>query len=166
MVDPFHQLPALAALVLGKEAAQDGDDVHQAGLLVAQGQVTVLEQVKIGVFLPAGVHYLFAQLGGLLAGLRQLGLIVIQAAQGVDHIFGGGGVQGGAVIHGSTGGLGIELEEHTPQGGLAAAALTHHAHGFALVDVNGDVLVGPDVQLLLLENGALGHGEVFFQITD
>ena len=160
-----HQVPGLAALVNGEEAAQDLDDVGQAGLGLAAGQVAVLQQVEVGIVL-ADLGNLLLQLGDLGLGLLKLLLVLVQVLQGVLDVGRSGIGQGGAIVDGGAGGLGIQLQQHASQSGLAAAGLADDAQGLALVDVQGDVLIGADIQLLLLEHGGLGHREILLKIRD
>ena len=160
-----HQVPGLAALVNGEEAAQDLDDVGQAGLGLAAGQVPVLQQVEVGIVL-ADLGDLGLQLGDLGLGLLKLLLVLVQVLQGVLDVGRSGVGQGGAIVDGGAGGLGIQLQQHASQSGLAAAGLADDAQGLALVDVQGDVLIGADIQLLLLEHGGLGHREILLKIRD
>ena len=160
-----HQIPGLAALIDGEEAAHDLDDVGQTGLCLAAGQIAVLQQVEVGIVL-ADLSDLLLQIGHLGLGLGELLLVLVQVLQGVLHIGRSSVRQGGTVVDGGAGSLGIQLQQHAAQGGLATAGLADDAQGLALVDVDGDVLIGADIQLLLLEHGGLGHREILFKIRD
>ena len=137
----------------------------QAGLLVAAGQIPILQQVEVGLVL-ADLFHLAVELGGLFLRLLVLLTVLIQMTERILHVAGRYFRQRLAVVHGAAGRLGIELQQHPAQRALAAAGLAYYADGLALVDVQRNVLIGADILLGLLEDGGLGDGEILFQISD
>ena len=164
-IDLQNELTALIIVIHGKEAADDLHDVIQTGLLVAAGQIPILQQVEVGLVLADLLHFA-VELGGLFLRLFILLTVLVQMTEGILHIAGSHFRQRLAVIHGRTGRLGIELEQHTAQRTLAAAGLAHHADGLALIDVQRNILIGADVLLGLLEDGGFSDGEILLQISD
>ena len=100
------------------------------------------------------------QMIGLLLQLVHLVDVLVQVINGVRHILGRQLVQRSAVVHGASVRLPIQLQNRAAEGGLAAAGFAHQAKGLALVDIQGDAVVG------LVEQAVSSHGEVLLQVGD
>ena len=64
-----------------------------------------------------------------------------------------------------TAGGGVELENGSAQGGLAAAGLAHQTHGSTTLEVKGDTVHGLHMAHSLADHTAL-DGEVLLQVLD
>ena len=81
----------------------------QTGLLVAAGQIPILQQVEIRLVF-ADLLHLAVELSRFFLRLFVALTVLVQMTEGVLHIAGSHFRQRLAVVHGRTGGLGIELE--------------------------------------------------------
>src|SRR5699024_4615454 len=59
----------------------------------------------------------------------------------------------------------VQLQDSAAQGGLAAAGLTYQAQGLALVDIQGNTVVGAHIPLFFTELG-LFYREVLLHIAE
>ena len=155
---------ALLRVVQRGKPAQNLDHALKGGLRLRLQQVHRLMLVKRGFVAR------LLNLGSGRVGLDLLLTIGLEQLVGFferdRHIGGGKVLQGAAVVHRAAGRLVIELEDRAPQRGLAAARFSDQAERLAAPDVDGDLLVGADVQLLLLEEAGLGYRKILFKIPD
>ena len=143
---PVHQQLGAFGGVLHHEAAQDLGGVVQRGLGVTGGQILILN-VKEGCLVAQSVA-LLCQLLGVGHCLVVVCHVLFGVFQGVHDVLRGNGIQRAPVVHGAAGSLFVQLQEHTAQRRLAAAGLAYEAQCLALVNINGNVLICPDIHLL------------------
>ncbi len=147
-----------------QEAAEDLGDVRLRGLVLRDRQILVL-QVEEGRRLPQLTDLGGCRVRACLRGV-QPGDIALGVPERVGHVPGRQLGAGHSVVHGGACRLLVELEQNSAQRGFSAAGLADNAERFALVDVQGNILIRLHVVLLALKDAGLRNGEVFFKIRD
>ena len=142
---------------MGKQAADQGGHVQHRVL----GLLAQVNHLRVLLVARSLLQLVVLRPEGLVPGplLQHLRVALGQRPEGIVGILGCQLVDGPAKVHGASVGLPVQLQDGTPQGGLAAAGLTHQAQGFALVDVQGDAVVGPD-------EPPLAHGKILLEVCD
>ena len=134
------------------------------GLVLRDRQILVL-QVEEGRRLPQLTDLGGCRVRACLRGV-QLGDIALGVPERVGHVPGCQLGAGHSVVHGGACRLLVELEQDSAQRGFSAAGLADNAERFALVDVQGNILIRLHIVLLALKDAGLRNGEVFFKIRD
>ena len=145
------------------ESAENFGNIVKRGFGVASRKILVLqfkERCGIALFVA-----LFCKFVCVLLRFMIFRNIFFGIFQGVYNIFGGNCVKRSAVIHSAARGLFVKLEKHTSERRFSAAGLTDETERFALINVEGYILVC-SVVYLFGEDGRLRHREILFKIRN
>ena len=85
--------------------------------------------------------------------------------QSIRNVFGSDRVKRSAVIHRASRGLLVKLEQNATKRRFSAAGLTDETERFALINIEGYILVC-SVVYLFGEDGRLRHREILFKIRN
>ena len=137
------------------EAAHQVGDVQIGVVRLFFHRREVVGQVH--AFLLVGLVILLLQRITLCLQLMELADVLLEVVVCLLDIVRSHLVQRGAVVHRAAVGLAVELQDRAPEGGLAAAGFADHAQRLALVDIEGDAVVG-------LVEQTVAHREVLLEV--